>query len=161
VRADPSLIPAMLEEVLRMEGSAKMTNRVARRDTQIGEMKIPAGTRVLVALAAANRDPQRWEDPNAFGLARPRILEHVGFGRGAHVCVGAPLARAELRVVMQHLIKYTSEIDLVEARHGPPGARTLDYEPSFIIRGLENVHLVLKPAADFTPLDRAPLYVTG
>jgi cytochrome P450 len=155
VRADLSLIPALLEEMLRIEGSTKTTFRVARRDTQIGDFKVPVGTRVMVALAAANRDPRRWDDPQAFTLDRPRAKEHLGFGRGAHVCVGAPLARAELPILLEHLLKATADIDLVEAVHGPRGARRLDYEPSFIIRGLENLHLVLKPAADVAPADRA------
>jgi len=160
VRADPTLIPALLEEMLRIEGSTKATFRFAKRDTQIGDVKVPVGTRIMVALAAGNRDPRRWDDPHAVILDRPRIKEHIGFGRGAHVCVGAPLARAELRILLEHLLKATADIDLLEDVHGPRGARRLDYEPSFIIRGLENLHLVLKPAADFAPADR-PATVVG
>ena len=73
LRADPSLIPAFLEEVLRIEGSTKQTARLARKDTQIGDVHIPAGTRILVALSAANRDPGRWENPNELILNRPKI----------------------------------------------------------------------------------------
>jgi cytochrome P450 len=149
LRADPSLIPAMLEEVLRLEGSTKMTARIARKDTRIGEMEVPAGTTVMLALAAANRDPRRWTDPQAFLLDRPRIKEHLAFGRGAHVCVGAPLARAEVRVVIEKFLEHTSHIDLDEAKHGSAGDRTLEYEPSFIIRGLGEMHLKLTPAEGF------------
>lgn len=145
LRANPSLIPALLEEVLRLEGSTKMTARLARRDTKIGDVDIPVGTRVMLALSAANRDPRRWEHPEALILDRPKIKEHVGFGRGAHVCIGAPLARVEVRVILEELLKQTSKIDLVEAKHGPRGSRTLDYEPSFIIRGLAEMHLELTP----------------
>jgi cytochrome P450 len=154
VRQDLSLVPALLEEVLRIEGSTKMTNRVARHATRIGEVEIPVGTRIMIALAAANHDPRRWQDPQAFVLNRPRAIEHVGFGRGAHVCVGAPLARAELKILLEQLLRNTSNIDLVAKKHGPQGQRHFEYEPSFIIRGLENMHLVLEPAADFAPLDR-------
>jgi cytochrome P450 len=147
LRLDPSLIPAMLEEVLRLEGSTKQTARLARRDTQIGDLKVPAGTKVLVALAAANRDARRWPDPQAFVLDRPRIKEHVGFGRGKHVCAGAPLARVEVRIILEQLLKYTSNIALDESKHGPRGQRELDFEPSFIIRGLAELHLRLRPAA--------------
>ena len=149
LRADPSLIPALLEEVLRLEGSTKQTARLARRDSKIGELAVPAGTKVLLALSAANRDPARWPNPEALILDRPKIKEHVAFGRGKHVCAGAPLARVEVRVILEQFLKHTSNIDLVEEKHGPRGNRGLDFEPSFIIRGLANLHLELTPAADF------------
>ena len=145
LRADPSLIPAFLEEVLRIEGSTKQTARVARKDTKIGDLEIPAGTKLLVALSAANRDPRRWEDPNALVLGRPKIMEHVGFGRGKHVCAGAPLARVEVRVILEKLLAYTSRIELDMDKH-PGGVADLSYEPSFIIRGLAEMHLKLTPA---------------
>jgi cytochrome P450 len=147
LRREPSLIPAMLEEVLRLEGSTKQTARLARRDTRIGNVKVPAGTKVLVALAAANRDAHRWPDPQTFVLERPKIKEHVGFGRGKHVCAGAPLARVEVRIILEQFLKYTSNIDLDESKHGPRGQRELDFEPSFIIRGLAELHLRLTPSA--------------
>ena len=146
LRQDPSLIPAMLEEVLRLEGSTKQTARLARRDTQIGDLKVPAGTKILVALSAANRDPRRWPNPQAFVLDRPAIKEHLGFGRGKHVCAGAPLARVEVRIILEQFIKYTSNIDLDENEHGPCGDRELNFEPSFIIRGLAELHLKLTPS---------------
>lgn len=146
LRADPSLIPAFLEEVLRLEGSTKMTARVARRDTQIGDMKIAAGTTVMLALAAANRDPRRWENPTDLELGRPRIKEHLAFGRGAHVCAGAPLARAEVKIILEKLLEHTSHIDLDEEAHGTAGSRKLDYEPTFIIRGLSELHVKLAPS---------------
>jgi cytochrome P450 len=148
LRADPSLIPAFIEEVLRIEGSSKQTARVARKDTRIGDVAIPAGTRVLIALSAANRDPQRWEDPNTLILGRKRIVEHVGFGRGKHVCAGAPLARVEVRVIFEKLLEYTAKIELDPAFH-PNGVADLSYEPSFIIRGLAEMHLKLTRVAGF------------
>lgn len=149
LRADPSLIPDFLEEVLRLEGSTKQTARLARRDTKIGDLHVPAGTRVLVALSAANRDPGRWPEPEELKLDRPKIKEHVGFGRGKHVCAGAPLARVEVRVILERFFEHTSNIDLDETKHGPRGNRNLDYEPSFIIRGLADLHVKLTPAANF------------
>jgi cytochrome P450 len=158
LRKDPSLIPQLLEEVLRLEGSTKQTARLARKDTRIGDVAIPAGTKVLVALSAANRDPGRWECPRDLILDRPRIKEHVAFGRGKHVCAGAPLARVEVRVILEKFLEQTSDIDLDEAHHGPRGARNLDYEPSFIIRGLANLHLKLTPAPGFVaaPIKEKP-----
>lgn len=145
LRRNPSLIPSLLEEVLRLEGSAKMTARLARKDTHIGELKVPAGTRVMLALSAANRDPRRWENPQALILDRPKIKEHLAFGRGAHVCAGAPLARAEVRIILEKFLEHTSHIDLVEEKHGPPNNRDYDYEASFIIRGLSELNLKLTP----------------
>jgi len=143
LRADPDLIPAMLEEVLRLEGSTKATFRLARRNTKIGDIEVPAGKRIMIALAAANRDPRRWENPNEFQLNRHRIREHLAFGRGVHTCAGAPLARAEIKIIIEHFLKYTDNIDISAEKHGAPEDRKLDYEPSFIIRGLENMHLDL------------------
>jgi cytochrome P450 len=145
LRADPSLVPAFLEEMLRLEGSTKMTARLAVRDTKIGDIHVPAGKRIFIGLAAANRDPQRWQDPNAFKLDRPKIKEHVAFGRGAHTCAGAPLARVEVRVLFERLLEHTSAITLSEKHHGPPSDRSLNYEASYIIRGLEKLHVELKP----------------
>jgi cytochrome P450 len=148
LRADPKLVPAFLEEVLRIEGSTKQTARLARKDTKIGEMEIPAGTRILVALSAANRDPKRWENPNELVLGRKKIVEHVGFGRGKHVCAGAPLARVEVRVILEKFLEYTSKIELDREKH-PNGVADLSYEASFIIRGLAEMHLKLTPSASF------------
>ena len=145
LRADPSQTPAFIEEMLRLEGSSKLTHRLARKDTQIGDMPIPAGTRIVASLAGANRDGERWEDPNAFVLGRPRIKEHLAFGRGAHTCIGAALARAEVRVILDILLAETSRISLSEAEHGPAGARRLHYEASYIVRGLEALHIELTP----------------
>lgn len=146
LREDRSLIPWMLDEVLRLEGSSKATHRVARRDTKIGDRDIPAGTQVIVALAAANRDPRRWgEDANEFKLKRKGIREHIAFGRGSHTCVGAPLARAEVATILNSLFDHTADIRISEEKHGKPGARNYSFEPSFIIRGLNNLYLELDP----------------
>lgn len=145
LRDDRSLIDAFLEEMLRLEGSTKGTARLAQKDTHIGDLAIPAGTRVAISLAGANRDPRRWEDPNAFKLNRPKIKEHVGFSRGAHTCIGAPLARAEIRVIFDRFLDHTSNIALSDAHHGPADQRQFDYEPSYIIRGLEKLHIELTP----------------
>ena len=145
LREDRSLIPWMLEEVLRLEGSTKATHRVARRDTTIGDREVPAGTQVIVAIAAANRDPRRWgEDADEFKLKRPGIRENIAFSRGSHTCAGAPLARAEVAAILNAFFDQTSEIRISEAKHGKPGARTYQFEPTFIIRGLDNLYLELK-----------------
>ncbi|MFT4027612.1 MAG: cytochrome P450 [Novosphingobium sp.] len=141
LRDNRDQIGPFLEETLRLEGSTKATFRVARRKTEIAGMEIPAGQIVVVALPAANRDPRRWDDPAEFRLNRPRIKEHLAFGRGAHTCAGAPLARAEVAVLLDRLLEHTSAITLSERHHGTPGNRRIDYEPSFIIRGIDNLHV--------------------
>jgi cytochrome P450 len=146
LRQNRELIPGFIDEVLRLEGSSKVTFRLARKKTRIGTMEIPAGKKIVVALAAANRDPRRWENPKELKLDRPKLKEHLAFGRGAHVCIGAPLARAEVRIILDRFLAHTSEITLSEDQHGKPGNRRLDYEPSFIIRGLVKLHIELKPS---------------
>lgn len=146
LRADRSLIKPFLEEVLRLEGSTKATFRIAKRDTSIAGVHVPAGKRVVVSLSAANRDPVRWEDPKAFLIGRKKIKEHLAFGRGAHTCAGAPLARAEVAVLMDRLFEHTSRIEMSEEHHGPAGNRKIEFEPSYIIRGLAQLHVGLTSA---------------
>jgi cytochrome P450 len=146
LRANPDDVPDFIEEMLRLEGSTKVTFRLALEDVTVGDTTIPAGKAVVVGLAAANRDAGKWDDPTAFRLDRPGIRQHLAFGRGRHTCIGAALARAEVVALLRSLLKATRAIRLDEAEHGPRGARRLVYEPSYIIRGLEALHLVLEPA---------------
>jgi cytochrome P450 len=145
LRDNRALIPDFIEEVLRLEGSTKCTFRLVRKNTKVGDTNFAAGDKIVIAFAAANRDPRRWPEPEQFKLGREKIKEHVAFGRGAHTCVGAPLARAEVRVMLDRLLEHTSEIKLSAEKHGPAGNRKFDYEPSFIIRGLATLFLELKP----------------
>jgi cytochrome P450 len=145
IRLDRSILPAFIEEMLRLEGSSKATFRLARRDTQVGDTPISAGKKVVIALTAANRDPRRWPEPDELKLDRPRAKEHVAFGRGPHVCPGAPLARAEVRIMLDRFLERTSDISLSEEAHGPDGSLNLNYEPSYIVRGLTNLHVKLTP----------------
>jgi cytochrome P450 len=145
LRTERNLIAPFLEETLRLYGSTKGTARLATRNTRIGDMDIPAGTKVAISFAGANRDPRRWENPNVVDLNRPKIKEHIAFGRGAHTCIGAPLARAEIRVIIDRFLEHTSSIILSEQHHGPAGNRKLAYEPSYIIRGLEKLYIELAP----------------
>lgn len=145
LRDDRSLIPGFIEEMLRLEGSTKATFRLAKHNTRIGDVEVPAGKIVVIALAAANRDPRRWEDPAQFRIGRPKAKEHLAFGRGAHTCAGAPLARAEVNVLLDRILEHTSAVTLSEAHHGPKGARTIEYEASYIIRGLAELHVEFAP----------------
>jgi len=146
LRADPGLIPVFLEEVLRLEGSTKALKRLAKRPMRIGGMEIQAGEKVVIAISAANRDPRRWENPHDFQLNRPGIKQHLAFGRGSHTCAGAPLARYEVRIVFEKLLEHTADIRLVEAKHGPQGNRTWNWEPTFSMRGLLDLFVEFDPA---------------
>lgn len=146
LRADRSLIAPFLEEMLRMQGSSKVTHRLTSKSTRIGDMEVPAGKKVVISLSGADRDPTRWEDPNTFKIGRPRIKEHLAFGRGAHTCIGNPLARAEVRVLFERFFAHTSGMTVSDAEHGPAGDRRFDYEPSYIVRGLTSLHVKLTPA---------------
>jgi hypothetical protein len=160
LRANPSRIPDFIEEVLRLEGSTKQTARLARKDTKIGDLEVKAGTKILLALSAANRDPSRWENPQELILNRKKIKEHVGFGRGKHVCAGAPLARVEVRILLEKLLEHTAKIELDLGKH-PNGIADLSYEPSFIIRGLQTMNLKLTPAEGFTGVKDEALSLTA
>ena len=146
VRLDRELVPWVVEEVLRLEGSTKATHRLAVKDTTIGEQSVPAGTQAMLAIAGANRDPERWgRDAHEFQLKRPRIREHLAFGRGAHTCAGAPLARAEVITMLNVMLDKTTEIRISERDHGKAGERKYPFEPSFIIRGLDHLYVELDP----------------
>jgi cytochrome P450 len=141
LRADSSLIPNFLEEVLRVESPVKADFRLTRRTTSIGGVEITAGTPVMLLNGAANRDPRHFECPAEFQGDRSNARTHIAFGRGAHSCPGGPLARAEGRVSIERILDRTRNIRLSEEHHGPPGDRTFRYEPTWILRGLSNLHL--------------------
>ncbi len=145
LRKNGKLIPAFIEEVLRLQGTTKATFRLARRNTSIGDVRVPAGTKVVVAFEAANRDPRQWDNPDAFQLDRPGVRQHVAFGRGTHTCAGAPLARIEAGVVIERFLEHSSDVTLDAHVHGEPGKRKMQFEPSYIARGLNGVHLLLRP----------------
>jgi cytochrome P450 family 150 subfamily A5 len=141
LRADRSLIPNFIEEALRIESPVKGDFRLSRVPITVGESEIGAGTMVMVLNGAANRDPSRFEDPDTFDPARKNARQHLAFGRGIHSCPGAPLARAETRVAIERLLDKTSDIRISEKHHGPAGDRHYRYIPTFILRGLIDLHL--------------------
>jgi len=145
LRRDPDRIPAFLEELLRFEGSVKSGGRLCVKTTTVGGVEIKAGTTILLSHMAANRDGKRFENPHEFNMNRPRIKEHLAFGRGAHTCIGAPLARKEVGVSIERLLARMGNIRLDDAFHGPEGARHFDYEPTYILRALRSLHLTFDP----------------
>jgi hypothetical protein len=105
VVADPALITGAVEEGLRFATSVVSWRRIAREDVEVGGVRIPAGGHVLLSLASANRDAARFEDPDTLDVTRANARQHLSFGYGMHVCIGAPLARLQLRVVLEVLAR--------------------------------------------------------
>jgi cytochrome P450 len=141
LRQEPRRIPEFIEEALRMDGAVKHAGRLALRSTRIGEVEIPAGTTIALFYGACNRDPRKFEQPNEFRLGRPNAKEHLGFGRGAHTCAGAALARAEVRISLERLLQRMEDIRIDAAYHGEPGQRRYSHEPTYVLRGLKELHL--------------------
>ncbi len=134
-------IPNFIEETLRIEGPIKGDFRLSRVPTTIGGVDIPAGTTVMVVNGAANRDPRRFDGPAEFRVERTNARQHIAFGHGAHTCPGAPLARAEARVSIERLLDRVDNIRISEPAHGPAGARRYEYAPTYILRGLQRLHV--------------------
>ncbi|MDT5209584.1 MAG: hypothetical protein QOF67_1999 [Mycobacterium sp.] len=145
LRDDRSKIPAFLEETLRMESPVKAHFRMARTSTTVGDVKVPAGTTVMVLPGACNRDERKFADPNTFTPDRPNVREQIAFIRGVHSCPGAPLARAEGRISLNRILDRMSDITVSEDHHGPAGDRRYAYEPTFIMRGLSELHITFTP----------------
>jgi cytochrome P450 len=146
LRENLAQVPDFIEEALRYDGPIKNTFRLARKSAVVGGVDIPVGTCIMVATSASNRDPRRYDDPETLKLGRPQIREHLAFGRGPHTCPGAALARTEIRISLERLLSRLREIRVSEAKHGPPDARRYEFEPTYLLRGLRNLHLEFKPA---------------
>jgi cytochrome P450 family 150 subfamily A5 len=149
LREERDRIPAFIEEMLRLESPIQGEFRLSRVATRVGGVDIPAGTTVMVHNGAANRDPRQFDAPAEFRLDRSEGRLHLGFGFGIHTCVGAPLARAEARISLERLLDRMAGITIAAGEHGPAGARRYEYSPTYMLRGLEHLHL------EFTPLGPA------
>lgn len=103
VRADRSLLKPAIEESLRWEATDPMFSRWVTEDTELGGVAMPKGSIVHMCLGAANRDPERWEDPDEYDLRRP-LKPSMGFGGGPHICLGMHVARAEMSVGISALL---------------------------------------------------------
>jgi cytochrome P450 len=145
LRDERERIPNFVEEVLRFESPVKGDFRLSRVPVTVGGVDLPAGTTVMVLNGAANRDPRRFENPTEFQVDRANARQHLAFGFGSHVCPGAPLARAEARVTIERLLDRMGDIRIAEEHHGPADARRYEYAPTYILRGLQALHLEFTP----------------
>jgi cytochrome P450 len=106
LEGDPSLLPRAVEELIRFDGPVERTlNRWAAVDVELRGQKIRRGESVIVVLGAADRDPERFEEPDTLDLGAERPTRHLGFGRGPHFCLGAPLARVETEIALGTLLR--------------------------------------------------------
>jgi len=119
VRNDRSLIPQAIEEALRLEAPLLNITRLATRDTEIGGVSIPAGSTLMIMLAAANREDERYADPDRFDIAREAPKPHVSWGNGPHLCLGMHLARLEMRVALEVLFDRLPNLRLDPAGNDP------------------------------------------
>ena len=141
--ADPALVPHAIEEILRWDAPVPhSTFRYTSQDVALGGTVIPAFAQVIISLAAANRDPARYDNPETLDVTRADT-SHLAFGHGIHHCAGAHLARAEGRVTVNRLLDLTSNIAISEAAHGPARDRRWDYLPTYFLRGLARLELDL------------------
>jgi cytochrome P450 len=141
LRAQRDLIPGFIEEILRFESPIKGDFRLTRVPVTVGGVDLPAGTTLMVLNGAANRDPREFDEPNVLLPERENAREHLAFGQGIHFCPGAPLARAEGRITLERLLDRTSDIRISEKEHGSPGDRRYRYHPTYILRGLQRLHI--------------------
>lgn len=129
---DESLIPNAVEEILRFDGPVINHRRLAKVDTEVGGFTIPAGAPVMLGFASADRDPALFAEPDSFDVDRENAELHLAFGKGAHLCLGAPLARIEVRIVLDLLRELTPDIALVADQE-------FIYSPNALFRGLQRL----------------------
>jgi cytochrome P450 len=132
LRATPAAIPNALEEVLRFDAPVMAMMRTVTEATQLGGVELPAGARLLLLFASANRDESVFEQAERFDIHRPNASRHLGFSHGTHYCVGAPLARLEARIVLELLTERLPNPRLVEGE-------AITYHPSIIHHGLHHL----------------------
>jgi cytochrome P450 len=123
---DLSLVPGAIEECMRWNGPVQFNLRVVRDAVALADTRVAAGDTIYVFYAAASRDPGRWPDPGRFDVRR-EYKANLSFGRGAHLCLGAPLARLEVKVALERLLTIAPDYQL----------RDIDLGNAFFVRGPE------------------------
>lgn len=130
----------VVEESLRYDGPATFAPRTCTRDVELSGVKLKAGTRVLLSWQSGNRDADTFEDPDTFRPDRPKLSKQIGFGLGAHRCIGAPLAQVEGEIALQAMFTRFRKIAL-----SPKNDFTHDTTLT-AMRNLNELHLELEPA---------------
>ena len=137
LRADPSLIPGAVEELLRFDSPVQTDFRGALEDCEVNGAPVRRGENIVLLIGSANRDPAAFEAPDRLDVARSEG-SHISFGRGIHHCIGAPLARLEGRIVLEVLLERFASIRLLAERPA--------YRGGVVLRGLEALPVAAVPA---------------
>jgi hypothetical protein len=127
IRTDPALVRAAFDESLRWDSPSRMAGRITTREVDIGEFSVPAGQRVGLMFAAANRDPRAWADPDRYDLGRD-LKKQVGWGYGVHACVGRILAQLEASSLLAELARRVARIEI--AAEPEPWMTTIGHGPA-------------------------------
>jgi cytochrome P450 len=157
VRADRSLLRPLIEESMRLETPVQWLPRLATTNAVVGGVEIPAGATVWLLWSAGNRDPDKWEAPDELRLDRPRLAQNqLGFGRGPHLCLGAPLARLESVIAFDRILTRLENLRVLEERSdltnvmkSPPSCLEGIYDASGSMHGPKTLVI----AFDRTPQD--------
>jgi cytochrome P450 family 144 len=139
LREHPEQMEAFVEEALRLESPFRFHMRSVHHDTELGNVRVPAGSTLLLLWGSANRDETEYDQPEGIDLDRPVPRHHLGFGRGIHHCVGAPLARLEAQIVLRVFLTQTSRIELDPVRRPK-------WVQSLMVRRHEELFLRVQPA---------------
>jgi cytochrome P450 len=140
LRREPQLIPAFVEEACRIDPPFRGHYRHVVRETELGGVLLPEGSTLVLAWPAANRDGGAFSNPDEIDLDRPNPRQHVGFGWGIHLCVGAPLARVEAKVAFEQLLARTTSFTI------DPQGLPLHHHLSLMVRRLVELPLLLEAA---------------
>ena len=138
LRADPSLWPNAVEEILRLDSPVQLSARIARIDTEVAGVSVRRGELIVIHLAAANRDPAVFSDPNRFDVRRSNANKHLAFSGGRHFCLGAALARSEGEVGLRRFFTKFPDVQLAGI-----GSR----RDTRVLRGWAELDVSLGPAA--------------
>jgi cytochrome P450 len=149
LRGAPAGIPAFVEEMLRLEAPFQGHFRVTTQPVSLGGVALPKGARLMLLWASANRDPARFEHPNELRPDRQGVRQHMTFGYGAHLCIGAHLARREIQIALAELLAGTA--------HFGPGRGDVVHRPSVFTRTLTSLPLQLTRADATTAHDDTPV----
>ena len=139
LRADPTLVPNLVEEVLRLSTPTANMWRVCTKDTEVNGTRIPAGSLIQLRYASADRDERVFDSPQAFDVTRRNARANVAFGYGVHMCIGASLARKEMEVAFRVLLERLGDVAL----DCPEG--DLVYPPNVLLRGLAALPIRFAP----------------
>jgi cytochrome P450 len=129
IKAQRDLVPNFIEESLRHDSPVQRTSRRCTRETDMGGVRFAAGEWVEMGIASANRDEDKYDEPETFRLDRPQPRAHLTFGAGSHVCPGATLARLEATAAVETLLDRVERMEPVEGVHYPPVPGNLGHDP--------------------------------